>query len=199
DYEQKYAEDAPYEEMNPNARVWRTYLDECSAYDAGMVDTWRDGLDVLLVFAGLFSAVVSAFVVQTSQRLSVDYTKVTANLLLQVLAHDDGDTAYNGTSYFDIDSDFRPNVLDSWVNGLWFVSLTLSLTTAAAAVLTKQWIHEFMSVPSGSPRDRSRIRQFRYTGLQAWRVPAIIGFLPMLMHLSLALFFVGMVVFLYPL
>ncbi len=66
-------------------------------------------------------------------------------------------------------------------------------------VLMKQWIHLYMTVPSGTPRDRCRVRQFRYIGPQKWRVPFIIGFLLVLMSVSLGVFLAGLVVFLVPL
>ncbi|KAK0188936.1 hypothetical protein F5146DRAFT_1225613 [Armillaria mellea] len=180
DYEQKFPEDKRYEEMGPTARVWRTYLEECGPFDLEMVEGWRDALDVLLVFAGLFSAVVTTFVAQTSQSLQA------ANGSL-----------VNGIPHSDLT--FRPSVSDSWVNGLWFTSLSLSLSTALFAVLTKQWIHQYMSVPSGIPQDRCRLRQFRYMGLQRWGVDLIIGLLPVLMSASLAAFLVGLVLFIIPL
>ncbi|KAK0185916.1 hypothetical protein F5146DRAFT_161359 [Armillaria mellea] len=46
----KYPEDAPYEEAAPNARVWKTYEDERRIHDANMVEESRDNVDVLLVF-----------------------------------------------------------------------------------------------------------------------------------------------------
>ncbi len=94
---------------------------------------------------------------------------------------------------------FVPATTDVWVNGLWFTSLFLSLTTALVAVLVKQWLHHYVALPSGTPRDRSFIRQFRYSGFQKWHVRIIIGLLPVLMHLALAIFCVGLVVFLFPL
>ncbi len=84
---------------------------------------------------------------------------------------------------------------DSWVNVLWFTSLALSLTTALMAVLTKQWIHQYMAVPSGTPRDRSRIRQFRFENIDKWHVPLIIGLLPVLMHVALGVFLFGLVIY----
>ncbi len=75
----------------------------------------------------------------------------------------------------------------------------ISPTTALFAVLTKQWIHQYMAVPSGTPKDRCRVRQFRYMGLQQWGVGFIIGLLPVLMSASLCIFLVGLVVFLVPL
>ncbi|KAK0489687.1 hypothetical protein EDD18DRAFT_1189008 [Armillaria luteobubalina] len=204
DYEQKFPEDKQYEELGPLARVWRTYLEECARFDAEMVEGWRDGLDVLLVFAGLFSAVVTTFVAQTSQSLQVDYSQVTASLLLELINVQRA--AANGSLVNDVPrsgsiplSDFRATTSDSLVNGLWFTSLSFSLVTALFVVLTKQWIHQYMAVSSGTPRDRCRVRQFRYMGLQQWRVAFIIGLLPVLMSASLFIFLVGLVVFLVPL
>ncbi|KAK0455548.1 uncharacterized protein EV420DRAFT_1765585 [Desarmillaria tabescens] len=200
DYEQKFPEDKQHEELGPTARVWRTYLEECVPFDIEMVEGWRDGLDVLLVFAGLFSAVVTTFVAQTSQSLQVDYGAVTASLLIELINVQR--SASNGSLVNDVphsDLTFHPSASDSWVNGLWFTSLSLSLTTALFAVLTKQWIHQYMSVPSGTPQDRCRVRQFRYMGLQQWGVAFIIGLLPVLMSASLAVFLVGLVLFIVPL
>ncbi|KAK0220542.1 hypothetical protein IW262DRAFT_1033733 [Armillaria fumosa] len=204
DYEQKFPEDKQYEELGPLARVWGTYLEECARFDTEMVEGWRDGLDVLLVFAGLFSAVVTTFVAQTSQSLQVDYSQVTASLLLELIdvqrATANGSLVNNvPRSGFIPLSDFCPTTSDSFVNGLWFTSLSFSLTTALFVVLTKQWIHQYMAVSSGTPRDRCRVRQFRYMGLQQWRVAFIIGLLPVLMSASLCVFLVGLVVFLVPL
>ncbi|KAK0457179.1 uncharacterized protein EV420DRAFT_1215411, partial [Desarmillaria tabescens] len=204
DYEQKFPEDKRYEELGPIARVWRTYLEECARFDTEMAEGWRDGLDVLLVFAGLFSAVVTTFVAQTSQSLQVDYGQVTASLLFELI--DVQRAAANGSSVNNVPrsgltpfSEFHPTISDSLVNGLWFTSLSFSLTTALFAVLTKQWIHQYMVVPSGTPRDRCRVRQFRFMGTQQWGVGFIIGLLPVLMSASLCIFLVGLVIFLVPL
>ncbi len=93
-----------------------------------------------------------------------------------------------------------PTRSDEWVNSLWFVSLTFSLITALVAVLVKQWLHQYIAIVSdSSARDRARIRHLRYAGLQTWQVPMIIGLLPVLLHVSLALFFAGLVVFMFSL
>ncbi|KAK0457140.1 uncharacterized protein EV420DRAFT_1749011 [Desarmillaria tabescens] len=204
DYEQRFPEDKQYEELGPIARVWMTYLEECARFDTEMAEGWRDGLDVLLVFAGLFSAVVTTFVAQTSQNLQVDYGQVTASLLFELI--DVQHAAANGSLVNDVPrsdltpfSNFRPTISDLLVNGLWFTSLSFSLTTALFAVLTKQWIHQYMAVPSGTPRDRCRVRQFQYMGLEQWGVGVIIGLLPVLMSASLFVFLMGLVVFLAPL
>ncbi len=147
---------------------------------------------------------VTTFVVQTSQSLQVDYGQVTATLLYELI--DVQRAAANGSLVNDVPrsnltpfSDFRPTISDSLVNGLWFTSLSFSLATALFAVLTKQWIHQYVAMPSGTPQDRCRVRQFRYMGLEKWGVGFIIGLLPLLLSMSLGIFLVGLVLFLVPL
>ncbi|KAF9026216.1 hypothetical protein BDZ89DRAFT_41621 [Hymenopellis radicata] len=198
DYEQKYPPDDEYKEMSETARVFETYMDECTKFDFDMVENWRDGLDMLLVFAALFSAVVTTLVVQSSQSLHVDYAEVTTILMLRLIdiqvAISNGEPAPL-VQNSNPSASFRATSGDLWVNGLWFTSLVLSLTTTLIAVLTKQWINEYMILPSGTPRDRARIRHFRFIGLQQWHVPLIIGLLPVLMHVSLGVFFAGFLIF----
>ncbi|KAK0445326.1 uncharacterized protein EV420DRAFT_972512 [Desarmillaria tabescens] len=201
DYEQKYPEDSPGSECDPTARIWRIFADECQAYDKGKIEVLRDNVDVLLVFAGLFSAVVTTFVAQTSQSLQVDYSEMSAFLLYEMVniqrAIASG-VAVDSVSASPLNPTtiFIPSASDRYVNGLWFTSLSLSLVTALVAVLAKQWIRQYMLASSETPRDRCRIRQFRYTGFQDWHVPIIIGILPFLLHIALAIFLAGLVVFL---
>ncbi|PBK65521.1 hypothetical protein ARMSODRAFT_1087411 [Armillaria solidipes] len=201
DYEGKYPEDATYEETAPNARVWKAHSDQSAIFDADMVEESRDNIDVLLVFAGLFSAVVTIFVVQTSQDLSPDYAQISASLLYELVSNQREIVNRSSIipSSYDPSAKFIPSATSVWVNGLWFTSLVLSLTAALVAVFVKQWLHYHVSIPSGTPRERSLIRHFRYMGFQKWHVPVIIGLLPLFMHASLALFLLGLVVFLIPL
>ncbi|KAK0483909.1 hypothetical protein IW261DRAFT_1362013, partial [Armillaria novae-zelandiae] len=203
-YEEKYPEDAYSQEMGPNARVFRTYVDQRAIHDTNMVEEAKDGVDMLLVFAGLFSAVVTTFVAQTSQSLQADYTEMSANLLFEMINIQRA--IASGASVDTVTpSPLNPNITfiastnSVWVNGLWFTSLALSLTTALISVLVKQWLHHYMDLPSGTACERSLLQQYRFAGLQKWRVHIIIGLLPVLMHTALAIFFVGLVIFLGPL
>ncbi|KAF9488358.1 hypothetical protein BDN71DRAFT_468749 [Pleurotus eryngii] len=200
DYEKKYPEDAIYEELSENARIWRVYLDEATEFDADMVNKASDGLDLLLVFAGLFSAVLTTFLVQTSQSLSNDDAAISVSLLSELVMIQRA--MANGTSIESIppaETTSSPSRSDVWVNGLWFIGLTLSLSTALLAVLARQWLHQYTAITSGTPRDRSLIRQYRYDGLTKWRVLVLISLLPVLLHIALGLFLVGLVVFIMPL
>jgi hypothetical protein len=143
---------------------------------------------------------VTTFLVETSKSLDTDYAKVTANLLVELVALQRAganDTARAAVTAATINS--SPTSSDVWINGLWFTSLILSLSTAVLAALAKQWLRQYTSAISGSARDRAFIRQFRWEGLEAWKVQAIIGVLPTILHASLGLFLAGVVVYLLPL
>ncbi|KZV82927.1 hypothetical protein EXIGLDRAFT_626369, partial [Exidia glandulosa HHB12029] len=67
--------------MAPNARVWKVYRDEATAQDEAMLDGWNKTLDILLIFAGLFSAVATAFVIESYKFLQPDYEEYTSRAL----------------------------------------------------------------------------------------------------------------------
>ncbi|KAJ7872454.1 hypothetical protein B0H14DRAFT_3860337 [Mycena olivaceomarginata] len=161
DYRVKYAEDPPYKELDNEARVWHVYNDESEIFDNDMVIESSDSLDILLVFAGLFSSVLTTFMAQTSQALLPDNTAVSNSILLELVSLQRAQA--NGTSFESIphaNISFTVALSDVWVNGLWFTSLMLSLTTALLAVLTKQWLRQYSSFITGSARERAMIRQF---------------------------------------
>ncbi|THU83436.1 hypothetical protein K435DRAFT_587117, partial [Dendrothele bispora CBS 962.96] len=148
DYIQMYEEDEPYKERGPNARVWKVYNHEVTKIDSDRVEDWRDGLDSLLVFAALFSAVITTIVVQTSTNLQKDWGEVTANLLVELIMIQRA--GLNGipvntipSSQLTPSSKFTPRPVDVAINALFFFSLALSLSTALAAIVCKQWIHQY--------------------------------------------------------
>lgn len=137
--------------------------------------------------------------VQTSQALETDKSAISNSLLSEIVELQRAQA--NGTSFGDVEraiTETTPSSTDIWVNGLWFTSLTLSLATALFAVLTKQWLRHYVSTTSGTIRERCLIRQFRFMGMQKWHVVTIIGVLPILLHISLGVFFAGLTVFLIP-
>ncbi|KIY62857.1 hypothetical protein CYLTODRAFT_334848, partial [Cylindrobasidium torrendii FP15055 ss-10] len=200
DYTKKYPRDKRYEELHNDARVWLTYNDEAAIFDADMVGEAADSLDILLVFAGLFAAVLTTFVAQTSQSLSPDNAAITVSLLVELVAVQRA--VLTGASISDIASaDVAPAIEKTsiWVNALWFTSLALSLASALLAVLSKQWLRQYVSFIAGTARERALIRQFRYDGMEKWAVRTIVGLLPTILHVALGLFLAGLVIFLVPL
>ncbi|KAL1742962.1 hypothetical protein HDZ31DRAFT_16954, partial [Schizophyllum fasciatum] len=188
DYESAYAPDSYGEELSASARVWNVYNDEARMADSDL--------------AGLFSSVVTTFVAQSSQKLDPDYAQITASLVQELTrlarASASGTHALDvPASSLSIDSRTR-TAADLWVNGLWLTSLTFSLLTALISVLAKQWIQHYNSISGGSPRYRAHARQYRLWGLERWKVPFIIGFLPILLNTALLLFFAGLAVYVAP-
>ncbi len=93
---------------------------------------------------------------------------------------------------------FSPPTYAVWVNSLWFLSLVISLTCALLATLLQQWARRFLKVnqPRYSPHKRARIRAFFAEGVDKFLLPWTVEALPTLLHVSLFLFFAGLVVFL---
>ncbi len=93
---------------------------------------------------------------------------------------------------------FSPPNYAVWVNALWFMSLVISLTCALLATLLQQWARRYLKVTQSrySPHKRARIRAFFAEGVDKFLLPWAVETLPALLHISLFLFFAGLVVFL---
>jgi Family of unknown function (DUF6535) len=95
---------------------------------------------------------------------------------------------------------FSPPEYAIWVNSLWFLSLTISLTSALLATLLQQWARRYLKItqlPRYSPHKRARIRAFFADGVDNLHLPLAVEALPTLLHLSLFLFFSGLLIFLF--
>ncbi|KAF5333033.1 hypothetical protein D9758_017224 [Tetrapyrgos nigripes] len=200
DYTCKYPQDELGKGASENARVWKVYLDEAEAFDDEMLKGFRDTLDALLVFAALFSAVVTSFVISTVVNLQPNYTEITARLVFEqnnLLRAAMNTTALQSVPHASVDLDNADvSTKDLWINGLFFASLSLSLATALLSVLVKQWLQAYtLSLPTGNAQERAKICQFRYLGFEKWKVPEIIGLLPIILHASLSLFMAGLSVY----
>ena len=84
------------------------------------------------------------------------------------------------------------------MNALWFLSLVISLTCALLATFLQQWARRYLRVTSSrySLHKRARIRAFFSEGVEKLLLPWAVETLPTLLHISLFLFFAGLVVFL---
>ena len=93
---------------------------------------------------------------------------------------------------------FSPPNHAVWVNALWFMSLVISLTCALLATLLQQWARRYLKITQSryQPYKRARIRAFFAEGVEKCLLPWTVDALPTLLHLSLFLFFAGLVVFL---
>ena len=75
----------------------------------------------------------------------------------------------------------------------------ISITSALLATLLQQWARRYLKVtqPRYSPHKRARIRSFFSEGVEKALLPWAVETLPTLLHISLFLFFAGLVVFLH--
>ncbi|KAJ6480511.1 hypothetical protein C8R47DRAFT_1018861, partial [Mycena vitilis] len=156
-------------------------------------------MEGMLIFAGLFSASLTAFLIESYKTLNPDSGDTTALLLAQIsrqLA-----ASANGTSFpIPPATPFTPPASSLVCNILWFISLGLSLTCALIATLLEQWARDFLHRADmrSAPVVRARVFSFLYYGLKRFKMHTVVEIIPLLLHASLFLFFVGLVAFLLP-
>ncbi|KAK6977350.1 hypothetical protein R3P38DRAFT_3295472 [Favolaschia claudopus] len=181
------------------AKIWSVYISEADKYDKALVESWKSDMNGMLIFAGLFSAILSAFLIKSYKSLTPDSEDRMATLLGQISIQLSG--IANGTR---IDIPFpEPFVVSTSslvCNLLWFISLGLSLSSALIATLVEQWARDFRYKTDmrSSPVIRARIFAYLYYGLKRFNMHAVVDLIPFLLHASLVLFFVGLVAFLAP-
>ncbi|KAH7096499.1 hypothetical protein BKA62DRAFT_775110 [Auriculariales sp. MPI-PUGE-AT-0066] len=192
EYEKKYPPDKYGEELKSNARVFKVYRDVVVDQDNLLLHGWHETLNVILIFAGLFSAILTGF---SSKQLRPDNSEITAKAVLAILARFEG---VNGTNAASISTPFVPPPGAIAVNRAWFASLSLALTVSLVAILAKQWLLEYTSTMRSSTGD-ARGWAWRHVmlrdGLSKWGINALISWLAVFLHISLFLFFGGLAVF----
>jgi hypothetical protein len=158
----------------------------------------RPALTSISFQAGLFSAILTAFVVPKIQDLKVDpadqsayYQNQAAYMLSgisQQLASVNPQIPSNYTPY----PTFHATASDRRVNIYWLISLVCSLSAALLATLVQQWARAYMRIfqQSRNPLKAARIRLFLFEG--AKRLPSVAEFVPGLIHISLILFLWGL-------
>ncbi|KAG5724104.1 hypothetical protein E4T56_gene4484, partial [Termitomyces sp. T112] len=51
----------PVASDSPSAKIWSVYVAEADRQDRALASSWKGDMDALLIFAGLFSASITAF------------------------------------------------------------------------------------------------------------------------------------------
>ncbi|KAJ7665629.1 hypothetical protein B0H14DRAFT_2425022, partial [Mycena olivaceomarginata] len=181
-----------------SAKLWAVYISEAEKYDRALVEGWKSDMEGLLIFAGLFSASLTAFLIESYKTLSPDQGAITIALLAQISRQ--LDPGSNARSTDTASSAFTPSSSSVACNILWFLSLGLSLSCALIATLVEQWARDFLQRAEmhPSPVVRARIFSYLYYGIQRFGMHTMVEFIPLLLHMSLLLFFAGLVAFLLP-
>lgn len=198
---------------------WAAMDDTMKKRDEQTAKDHMSDIDTLLVFvrrfqtlyyflsdqplqAGLYSAVLTAFLIESYKDLQEDPQQVVIGLLRQISSQTNNYTitpthVNSSTPFSDPSaSSFTPQATDIRVNVCWFASLVFSLATASFGILVKQWLREYLAIDHAmAPHERARIRYFRTIGLNDWKLFEIAAILPLVLQLALALFFVGLCFF----
>ncbi|KAJ7183465.1 hypothetical protein C8R46DRAFT_1344293 [Mycena filopes] len=178
-------------------KLWGVYVSEAEKYDKALVESWRGDMEGMLIFAGLFSASLTAFLIESYKTLNPDPADTTVVLLTQILAQL-GDS--NLTHVPSSSPAFIPPTTSLICNAFWFLSLGLSLSCALVATLVEQWSREFLHKTNmnSDPVTRARVLSFLYYGLKRFNMHAVVEVIPLLLHSSLFFFLAGLVAFLLP-
>ncbi|KAF9530745.1 hypothetical protein CPB83DRAFT_762541, partial [Crepidotus variabilis] len=117
---------------------WKSVTEYLAAKEEARCDAWKDEVQNLLVFSGLFSAVVTGLLVESHKTLREDPVEA---LLAKIAS-----TLVNAT---DVTTCLTPQGLacsfsaspsNKRVNALWFLSLVFSLATALFGIVSLQWL-----------------------------------------------------------
>ncbi|KAL1945540.1 hypothetical protein VTO73DRAFT_2391 [Trametes versicolor] len=189
-------------------KAWSDAAGMVQTYSDEMIKRWKEEIDTYLVFAGLFSAVLTTFNVQSYLLLqpaapdpSIAVLQQISSQLASFSIHPPFVNSTQPSSTTRANANTTPPVPRSavWLNALWFSGLILSLSSASVGIMVKQWLNEYSSGVSGTSRPVARVRQYRLNNLRTWRVEDIIGVIPILLQLALALFLTGMLILLWTL
>ncbi|KAJ7164130.1 hypothetical protein C8R46DRAFT_997907, partial [Mycena filopes] len=181
------------------AKLWAVYISEAEKYDKGLVESWKADMEGLLIFAGLFSAILTAFLIESYKTLNSDSGDLTVQLLMQISQQ--MAAIANGTTPPTLPTaPFSPKASAIACNALWFASLAFSLTSALVATFVQQWARDFLHKTDlhSAPVIRARIFSYLYYGMKRFQMHTMVEIIPLLIHQSLLFFLGGLIAFLIP-
>ncbi|CAA7267127.1 unnamed protein product [Cyclocybe aegerita] len=180
---------------------WATLLEPVQKKDKAQCEAWKDEVQNILIFAGLFSAVVTAFLIESYQNLQEDPSETIVILLTQIAARLENPTNGSLSSSPDLPQlSFSPTSSSIRVNVCWFLSLVVSLTAVLIGIVSLQWLREHQSYPEYFSAEQTlTLLHMRTKMLETWRVSAFFSSLPVLLQAAVILFFVGLADFLHSL
>ncbi|KAJ7453867.1 hypothetical protein FB451DRAFT_1012309, partial [Mycena latifolia] len=144
--------------------------------------------------AALFSASLTAFLIDSYKTLSPDSGDATVRLLAQI-SHQLPVSAIGST--FQL-SESHPNSLVC--NDFWFTSLAFSLSCALIVTFLEQRARDFLykAEMCSPPVIRARVYSYLDYSFKRFNMYTVVEIIPLFLHASQLLFFAGLVVFLIP-
>ncbi|KAJ6486217.1 hypothetical protein C8R47DRAFT_1129529 [Mycena vitilis] len=188
---------------DPSENMWSVYMNQVEKHNRILVECWKADMNSILIFAGLFSASVTTFIIESYRTLS-PATPPDPNvaLVLQFILSQSGSSNTTLPSPLSLSSPapFVPPTSALICNTLWFLSLGFSLSCAVSATLVDQWARNYILATESRPslHKRARISAYLHRGIRRFRMNTVVELIPTLLHISLLLFFAGLVEFLRP-
>ncbi|KAG1737812.1 hypothetical protein EDB19DRAFT_1610268, partial [Suillus lakei] len=116
------------------SKFWVTYKKVANEHDDDFLSRANDDMGIILTFAGLFSAVNSAFIIGMQPNPG-ETTNALLLHLIQIVA-DSPNAAYD-ISNLSSSTEYSSSTV--WMQTLAYASLAFSVLAAFGAVLGKQW------------------------------------------------------------
>ncbi|KAF8174880.1 hypothetical protein BJ912DRAFT_41003 [Pholiota molesta] len=184
----------------PDGDPWAILLTPQLEADKMRCDSWKEEVQTLLIFAGLFSAVVTTFVIESYKFLQPNPNDAIISLLFHIANNlNDSSPLFPSDYPASIATSFVQTPSSVRINVFWFLSLILSLTTVLAGTIALQWLREHQSYTGYSAKETLAILNMRSEAIETWHVPQIFAGLPLLLQTALVLFLAGLVDFSLPL
>ncbi|KAH9038193.1 hypothetical protein EDB85DRAFT_2287606 [Lactarius pseudohatsudake] len=180
---------------DPSGKLWSMYLTEAKKEDDQKTKHWTKDAGGVLIFSGLFSTIVATFIRESYKQLSPDSGDQTVALLAQLVRSSNGAQAVVPEIFA-----FEPSASIVRVNVAWISSLVLSLSCALLATLIQKWARRYLDHTQhrSAPRRQARVRAYMSEGVEKFRLSQAVEAMPLLLHMSVFLFLVGLIDFLLP-
>ncbi|KAJ7468287.1 hypothetical protein B0H11DRAFT_2046138 [Mycena galericulata] len=165
-----------------NTAFWTAYKTLADEFDKEFQRKYGNDLDTSLIFAGLFSAVSSAFIIQIQPQFQQQSSPTDSLVLL--LAQNITGVAPSMVPM----TPTEPATLIIITQCLLYFSLFSTLLAALLSVLAKQWLVHYDSVGErGTIEERGLERQRKFDGMRRWKFDFVMQTFPLLLQSALLL------------
>ncbi|KAH9041596.1 hypothetical protein EDB85DRAFT_2139692 [Lactarius pseudohatsudake] len=167
---------------DPSGRLWSMYLTEAKKEDGQITKNWTEDTNGVLVFTGLYSAIVAAFTMESYKKLSPDSGDQTVALLAQLVNASTGalvvvqsSPPFKAPASIPVLRAPRDVECSNGPEGIWNMRSTVA-----------------------RPEGGRVLRAYMFEGVEKFRLSQAVEAIPLLLHTSVFLFFVGLIDFLLP-
>ncbi|KAG9045682.1 hypothetical protein FS837_005866 [Tulasnella sp. UAMH 9824] len=182
-------------------KFYRCYDALADEIDEDMVKGLKEQLDGMLIFAGIFAGVNSAFLAITLPLLSADPSDDITALLAQnnaiLIQMVTGRNDSIPTTSRLPSAEFSPSRDVLAVNALFSLSLAFAIMSSFLAVLGRQWLVYYRKKSGGGPDRQRWVQLKRFLGAERWQLePILDDVLPSLLQLGLIIFCASLILYL---